>query len=151
MRARLFQLRLDARRNERIGVNLTVWMMERDADGLALVLEDEDVFNKFKRAQFTEAIRPYLNQFVNLRDGLGGQRRSMIRRIENNFADALSGTHRVKFRSFDGGRGRVRSERRKAILKGHYVISAFWNFRRKAARLRRTKRAVVCGRQECSI
>jgi len=50
MRARFVQLFLYARRHERVGVNLPVRVMKRDADGLALVLEDEDALDEGERA-----------------------------------------------------------------------------------------------------
>jgi len=38
----------DARRRERVGVNLAVRVVQRHTDGLTLVLEDEDVINKLQ-------------------------------------------------------------------------------------------------------
>ena len=64
-------------------------MVERDADGLALVLEDEDVVNESKRAKLREAIRPDAHQLVYLLDRLCGERRRVIRRIDYDLTDAF--------------------------------------------------------------
>ena len=48
-------------------------MMQRDANGLAFVLEDEDVVNEREGVERAEAICPDLYELIDLLDGFSGE------------------------------------------------------------------------------
>src|SRR5437588_4046469 len=125
--------------------------MKRDADLFALVLEDVDVLDVIERAEFSKAIRPDRNQFVDLREWFASQSRIVVRRVEHNFADALRGRNGIKLRACDGWRGRVRLQRGKAILEDDEVVSGFRDFRGKATGRCRAERTVIRRRQEGAL
>src|SRR5438045_3214595 len=63
------------RRHERIRVDLPVRVMQRHADGLALVLKNENVLDKIVRLKLGKTVAPNLDELVNTLDGLCRERR----------------------------------------------------------------------------
>ena len=61
IRLRMLQLGLQLRRDERVRVDLAVWVGERDADLLAVVLEREHLLDAVDRAQLGRAEGPCLH------------------------------------------------------------------------------------------
>src|ERR1700682_485734 len=68
------QLALDDRRHEWIGVDLSVWMTERDANHFASVLEHEDVADVVQPAELVGAIPPHFDEVSDVIDALLAER-----------------------------------------------------------------------------
>src|SRR5215204_828427 len=99
----LLQLLCDDRRNEWICVDLPMRMMQRYANGLALVLEDENVLYETVFLELLETVPPNTNQLVDLFNRLSSKRGIVIRRVKDHFANADRRFHLVDPIRFDRG------------------------------------------------
>src|SRR5712692_1167242 len=83
------QLSLEDRREERIRIDLSVWVTQRHADLLATVFEYVDVAHVGEAAQLIGAVAPHLDEVTNVSDALLPERRVVIRRVADDFAPSL--------------------------------------------------------------
>src|SRR5690349_3062036 len=103
-------------------------MMQRYTNCLALVLENEDVLYKIMLLEGFTPIAPHTNEFVNSLDRFGSKRSVVIRRVEDDFANAerwldLINTVRLDRRSFG-----ISLQTWKSILECDDVVVGFGNF-----------------------
>src|SRR5712692_3904534 len=83
------QLSLEDRREERVRIDLSVWVTQRHADRLATVFEYVDVAHVGEAAQLIGAVAPHLDQVANVFDALLPERRVVIRRVADHLAPSL--------------------------------------------------------------
>ena len=95
------QFARNARRDERVSVDLAVRVMERNADRLALVLEDEDVSDEVELRKLGVAVGPDADELVDLLNRLGRERRRVIRRVDHDLALAGGRRDRVEITPLD--------------------------------------------------
>src|SRR6266446_1313883 len=83
------QLSLKDRREERVRIDLSVWVTQRHADLLAPVFEYVDVAHVGEAAQLIGAVAPHLDEVANVLDALLPERRVVIRRVADHLAPSL--------------------------------------------------------------
>src|SRR4051794_31151384 len=82
-------LGLDVLEDEVGGVNLAVRVRVRDADGLPLVLEDEDVFDLGPAPEFAVLLLPDREQLFDLRRLKLGERQAVVRTVADDAGEPL--------------------------------------------------------------
>src|SRR5215211_6726680 len=139
------------RRDEGIGVDLAVRVVQRHAYGLALVLEDEDVLHEVQGAELLVAVGPHLDEVADASLAHPGQSGVVLVRVEDDLADPAPGS---------GGRERaalllrlrcVGREGREPVLEDRYLVGLSGHLRREAPRLGRAEGTVFGGRQKRAV
>src|SRR4051794_34654550 len=124
---------------------------ERDADLLPAVLEDENVRDFGQLGEFGVSVRPYIDEVADVHAWNRGKRGLVLRRIHNDFADAL-GARASRQRRFVLDLARVRLQARKEVLERDDLVRRGRNLRReRLSRGRRTQWTVLRRRQKRTL
>src|SRR5688572_30178763 len=126
-------------------------MVERYANCFTLVLKYEHEFYKLERPQLPEPVGPNTHKFIDLLHRLLSERRSVVRAIQNYFADTLGRTNRIEVSTNNSGCVRNTAQTGKAIFKHYDVVLVFGNLGGETAGRGRTQRTMALGWQKCSV
>jgi len=146
-----FELGFGDGRDERVGVDLAVRVKEGDADFLALVFEDENVFDFGALAQGQVAFLPDPGELAGLGIGKLGEGGIVPVGVADDFADSGAWADGDEAGAFDGGMLGVRAEGRESVFEDGDVVGFERDFGGESAGLGGTERAEVGRRQEGSF
>ncbi len=109
-------------RQERVAVDLPVRVRHRDADHIAAVFKDEDVFDLRVGAHGVEPLAPEIDELCHVLVGKLRQRDRVPGRVENHFALAVGRARFEKVRGNVVRRGRVLPQGREIVVVLHHFI-----------------------------
>ena len=127
-----FELLFRAGGDEGVGVDLAVRVVQRDAYGLALVLEDEDVLDERQRAELLVSVGPDLDEVPDAPLRHGRERGVVVVRVQDDLADPAPRRDRREGVSLPFRPRGVRGERGELVLEDHDVVGLSGDFGREA-------------------
>ncbi|MNX94335.1 hypothetical protein D3C86_1265620 [compost metagenome] len=145
------KLALDLGRQVAEGVDLAVGVVERHPDGLALVLEDEDVGDLVTRPEGPVAVLPHPDEPLDLGDRAVREGALVLGGVEHHLAGSRCRAHRHQVAALDRGRVRVGPEGGELVLEDHVLVVGSRHLGGEAPGLGRADRAVVRGRHEGAV
>src|SRR5687768_14776255 len=118
----------------RVRVDLSVRVAERHADGLASVLEDEDVVDLVARSELERAVGPDGDEALDPLEGGARQGRVVLRAVDDHLAGAQRRKDGGELGARDGRRGRVWPKGWESVLEDRDLEVVPWDLRRWGAR-----------------